>query len=265
MDDLYYYFSNYYNNKLIEAISSKDTKTIDLLNKKFIHTFRVIDNIKYICFHENMDSKIVFLAEISALFHDIGRFEQILKYETFNDAKSIDHAELSKNLFLSLTLNNSLDLLLNKTDIKIIADAIYHHNKIHYPVDISSETLTIIKLLKDADKLNILSINLKSNFYKFDGTLSKDEIINIDCIKAISNKKIINNKHVYTELDNKLKMISWIFDFNYKTTFNIFLKEEFLEILTDTKEIKVENNKFILLDIKNISCKHIYKKIKDYN
>lgn len=261
MDNIYYYFSEYYHIKVLEASSLKDTRILNLLNKKFVHTFRVIDNIKTICFYEKIDSKLTCLAEITALFHDIGRFEQIIKYSTFNDQKSIDHAKLSSQLFLSF----KKDLLQYITieDIYTISKAIYHHNKLDYPKNIDNRTLTILKLLKDADKLNILSINLKSNFYKFDGNLIKEEKINDNCIKTLLSQQIISNLDVYTELDNNLKMISWVFDFNYKKTIEIFTNEKILDILTDTENIKNKNIKNNLIDIKRNILKYINKKIKD--
>ena len=41
------------------------------------------------------DPDLAQAARIAAVFHDIGRFEQLRRYDTFFDAKSADHAALS--------------------------------------------------------------------------------------------------------------------------------------------------------------------------
>ena len=38
------------------------------------------------------------LAELIGLLHDIGRFEQVKLYDSFDDANSIDHAEYGANV-----------------------------------------------------------------------------------------------------------------------------------------------------------------------
>lgn len=37
------------------------------------------------------------------MLHDIGRFEQIRCFGTFNDGMSVDHAELGADILLTLT------------------------------------------------------------------------------------------------------------------------------------------------------------------
>lgn len=37
----------------------------------------------------------IYLAEIIGLLHDFGRFEQLRKYHSYNDATTIDHADYS--------------------------------------------------------------------------------------------------------------------------------------------------------------------------
>ena len=62
------------------------------------------------------------LALLCALFHDIGRFEQLKQYDTFLDHKSVDHASLSCRV---LRENHVLDRL-PETD----TEAVWHcHRK----------------------------------------------------------------------------------------------------------------------------------------
>ena len=62
---------------------------------KHEHTLRVLDNISIISRGEGFNSRLVNLSKVIAILHDIGRYNQLKKYGTFSDAKSIDHANLS--------------------------------------------------------------------------------------------------------------------------------------------------------------------------
>ena len=54
-----------------------------------------------------MSKEDIDLAWLTGLLHDIGRFEQVRRYGTFNDAKSIDHGKLGVEiLFLEGKIDN---------------------------------------------------------------------------------------------------------------------------------------------------------------
>lgn len=255
MDQIYYLFSKHYHAILQKAMDENNPNVIDMLNKKFIHTFRVINNTQTICHKENLDTYIMQLSEICALFHDIARFDQALYYGHFNDLESFDHAESSANILIKHTQH--LLNLIKEEDIKKIEKAIRYHNKIEIPPNENKDVLLLTKILKDADKINILSINLKSNFIQFDGRLTTDEIINENCIEEFLNKRVVKSKDVTSILDNNIKMLSWIYDLHFKTSLEMYQKEKFIDILTDTSNIKSSDIKNKLLDLKEISTNYI--------
>lgn len=45
------------------------------------------------------------LAWLSGMLHDVGRFEQIKRYNTFSDADSVDHANLVQTCCLKTVLS----------------------------------------------------------------------------------------------------------------------------------------------------------------
>lgn len=260
MDQIYYLFSKYYHNILIKALKTDNPNTVELLNKKFIHTFRVINNVKTICYEEKLDSRKLFLSEISALFHDIGRFKQALDFGHFNDLKSFDHAEESANIFTSY--KDYLLNILKEEDIIKIEKSIRYHNKISIKEKEDPEVILLTKILKDADKINILSINLKSNFMPFDGMLSSKEIINRSCIESFIKGEVVKNKDVESIFDNKVKLISWIYDLNFKASLRMYRNEKFIDILTDTSYTKNLELNTQLIDLKEIAINYIEYKTR---
>ena len=62
---------------------------------KIDHTYRVAALCERIANSLSLPPQDVDLAWLCGLLHDVGRFEQLRRYGTFIDAKSIDHALMS--------------------------------------------------------------------------------------------------------------------------------------------------------------------------
>ncbi len=67
-------------------------KNVDL---KIRHTFRVCGNIRMIAESNDQAYEDQVLGQAIALFHDVGRFEQLKNFRSFDDRISADHALLS--------------------------------------------------------------------------------------------------------------------------------------------------------------------------
>jgi hypothetical protein len=101
-----------------------------------------------------MKEEDVAIAKALALFHDVGRFEQLRGFGSFNDSLTVDHA------LLGLKVINSSGVLsiLPKKERNLIRKSIWHHNKYQIPVTEKAEVTLFSKLIRDADKLDILGI-----------------------------------------------------------------------------------------------------------
>lgn len=65
---------------------------------KIDHTYRVAGLCQSIAKSLNLSEADVDIAWLLGMLHDIGRFEQIRRFGTFNDAQSVDHAEFGADL-----------------------------------------------------------------------------------------------------------------------------------------------------------------------
>ena len=68
---------------------------------KIRHTFGVVNASEYIAKELKLSDEDIELAKLIALLHDIGRFEQIKRYDCFIDNKSIDHAILGNEILFN--------------------------------------------------------------------------------------------------------------------------------------------------------------------
>ncbi|WP_418591559.1 HD domain-containing protein [Gemmiger sp.] len=62
---------------------------------KIDHTYRVAALCSRIAESLSLPQQDIDLAWLSGILHDVGRFEQLRRYNTFMDAQSVSHAALS--------------------------------------------------------------------------------------------------------------------------------------------------------------------------
>lgn len=91
-------------------------------------------------------------ALLAALFHDLGRFEQLLRYHTFADAASVNHGILGAQLL------RRLDVLANEPELerKRITAAVLLHNRRSIPAGLEHGADYALRVVRDADKIDIV-------------------------------------------------------------------------------------------------------------
>lgn len=126
---------------------------------KIDHTYRVADLCEQIAKAEKLDDADVELAWLLGMLHDVGRFEQLRRYGTFNDAESIDHAQFGADiLFVDGRIR---DYVADADEDLLIEKAIRVHSMYRVPNDMPSRTEKLAHILRDADKIDILRVNVE--------------------------------------------------------------------------------------------------------
>ena len=197
---------------------------------KYHHSFRVMELCNEIAISENLSEEDIFLANICGLFHDIGRFNQWTLHETYEDALSFDHGDEGYKVLLE---NNFLE-----ENIKnIVLMSVKYHNKYNIDNSLDDRTKLFCNIVRDADKLDI--IREQCNVIKQNKIILKEELLN-----DIYNETICKNNYIFNEVDSILRMLSWIFDYNFKYSYQFLLdkdiikkKFDLLEIYGETEEL----------------------------
>ncbi len=220
-------FNNYYNNF---------DKSNIIIKSKYNHTFRVVSYAESIAKSLNLNPEDITLSKICALFHDIGRFNEVKKFNNLEDSNSFDHGDEGYNVLKKLNYNNDIVLLSTK-----------YHNKYMVPNNINERTKMFCNIVRDADKLDILT-------YQY-SNIEPNETISKDVLGFIKNKELVDNKKITNSTEAMLRGISFIFDINYNETFKILEKDKIIErklsILLDNnsseelKNIKDDINNYI--------------------
>ncbi len=226
------WYSSYYDS--FKGLSDDHKKNFSIKKE---HSLRVAD------FSVQLAGKLKFSIEeqklvyFIGLFHDIGRYRQLVDFNTFNDAKSVDHAEYSIQILKE-------EKVLEKFEIEneeLIFTAILHLNKLKLPQTLTEHEIKFARLIRDADKIDILKV-LTEYYSNCNATpnhtltweLPKGTSVSSTVSKEILDGKLVSKENVISEIDVKIMQMSWVFDFNYRPSFEYLLKKRFLEIIYST-------------------------------
>ena len=123
------------------------------------------------------------------------------------------------------------------------------HNAFSIPKKEKEEIVFFIKLIRDADKLDIWRVFLE---YYESPSESKASAVGLglqdlpeyseDVLASIHKKEIVSLLKVKTLNDFKLLQLSWIFDLNFNPTFRLLLEKDYIKRITvhlpKTEDIK---------------------------
>jgi putative nucleotidyltransferase with HDIG domain len=195
------------------------------------------------------------IAFLVGLLHDIGRFSQIVEFDTLSDDKSIDHAE---NAVKILKQENLFEVL-NIGNKELVFAAILNHNKFKISDGLTGQELLHAKLIRDADKMDIFRV-LTEYYLKRSGKfnhmltweLPKGTVVSPSVAKEVLSGKMVSKKNVASEIDVKIMQLSWVYDLNFRPTFDYLVKNRFLDSVYNS----LPKNDLVI---------EIYRKIKVYS
>jgi len=198
------------------------------------HTTRVCEEIRSIGESLGRNSNELRLAEIIALLHDIGRFEQYSRYRTFVDHKSEDHADLGITILKRYGVLNELDESIRS----LILRTIMYHNRAALPQEETETCMFFTKLLRDADKLDIWRVVTEYytlNMGKRNGAIELDlpdtRGFSDEVYQDLVAKRVVDIKHVKNLNDFKLLQTGWVFDINFRPTLYSMMSRRYLETI----------------------------------
>ncbi len=242
-NDLEYFkkwFSEYVN--AFHSTNVDDQKNISL---KIKHTHNVCKNIVTIATEERLSRNKVMLAEALALFHDIGRFPQYKRYKTFNDRISVNHGRFGAEVLQHEGVLQNLP----KNEQELITITVRLHNALRPGKIKNTEKIFFLKLIRDADKLDIWRVfdeyyNAGASERASAATQGLPDIPGFSpkILSCIFAGKMASLKDAKTVNDFKLIQLSWVYDLNFKTSYRLLAERDyikkFIAKLPQTDEIK---------------------------
>lgn len=206
----------------------EDQRNISL---KELHTHHVCNNILQIARELSLDDNQLVLAEAIGLFHDVGRFPQYAQYKTFLDSISLNHGLLGSRVLLDEKVLGNL----TGHEQEVIVQAVKFHNAFSVPDLQEADTVFFIRLLRDADKLDIWRVFIE--YYEAPEEdrpsavalgLPDTSGYSRETLSCLYENRMASLSRLKTLDDFKLMQLSWIYDLNFSPTFRLLLEREYI-------------------------------------
>lgn len=204
---------------------------------KLDHSLRVAETSRKIAQSEALPQQDCDLAWLIGLLHDIGRFEQLRRWNTFSDAQSTSHADLSVAVLFDKTKPCLLrSFCKDSTEDDLIRTAIQLHSVFHLPENLSSRTRFFCDLVRDADKLDIIGTIQNSDPMTI-MNYSEQELVTSKLSPEVKNAffehRCVKKEERHYPADFVIGFICFIFELKFSESFRIALKNnDALELAT---------------------------------
>lgn len=203
---------------------------------KIDHTYRVADLCERIVksrFENGTEIQAdIDLAWLLGMLHDVGRFEQLRRYGTFIDAESVDHAALGADiLFIEGHIRDYLEA---SKEEKLIETAIRVHNMYRIPEGLDERTVLFSNILRDADKIDILKVNVEVPLEEIYNTTTEElyqSEVTQEVMDSFYEHHAVLRSLKRTPVDNVVGHISLTYELVYPESCRIMREQGYLEKL----------------------------------
>lgn len=235
---------------------------------KIDHTYRVAGLCQRIAESLGLSEPDVDIAWLLGMLHDIGRFEQIRRFGTFNDAQSVDHAEFGADLLfkeglirkfaegyyeeceLARSGNEEAEQIIKNNehhnkDTGLLEMAIRQHNKYRVKEDLTERQRMFCDILRDADKVDIFKVNADipmEIIYDVTTEELKNGVITKEVLESFYKKETVLKSVRRSAVDHIVGHISLLFELVYKESYRQAREQGYVYKLLDFKSDVPEVN-----------------------
>jgi putative nucleotidyltransferase with HDIG domain len=176
---------------------------------KEAHSRRVAAECAAIAAAVGLDAEEAVLARAAGLLHDIGRFPQVARFATFDDRVSVDHGALGAEVIRDHRLLEELEA----RDRRALENAVRLHNRARLPAIAEERTARLARLVRDADKLDILRVVGERRDAA--GALPPGRDLSPEVLADIAAAASVRKEHIRSRIDWVFFRIGWLFDVNF--------------------------------------------------
>lgn len=218
--------------RVFAAYAARYDDTNPKIRLKIDHTYRVAALCDAISSSLALTPGDRDLAWIIGMLHDVGRFEQVRRYNTFSDADSVDHASLGAELLFEQGLIR--DYLDTPEEDALIRLAIASHSLYRLPDGLSERELLFCKLIRDADKIDILKVNCLTpmeDIYNTTTSELRKAAITPAVMNAFYEEHTVLRSLRKTPVDHLISLLSLTYELEFPVSLQIVQQQGYLEKL----------------------------------
>lgn len=216
--------------RVFDAYLDQFDRTDEKIRLKIIHTDGVVRYMTEICRRMGMPEEERRLAELIALLHDIGRFEQLKQYDSF-ERDTMDHAAYGVRLLFG-EQQMIRRFVMEDTWDDIIREAIARHSDFSgYDPALTRRQLLHVQLIRDADKLDNCRVKLEDPLETFAGGTAEEigaqKISPKVKAEVIAGKSILSSDRV-TLMDFWVSYLAYFYDLNFRESLDIVEERDYV-------------------------------------
>jgi len=231
---------------------------------KIRHTYKVVEASEFIAKDLNLSEEDIELAKIIALLHDIGRFEQLKRFDSFLDAQTIDHADLGVQI---LEENNFIRTFIQDSKYdSIILKAIKNHNKLKVQEGLTQKELLHANIIRDADKTDNFRVKTEDRFEDIlhaNRELLENSKISEHIYNNFMNNQIIIHTDRVEFLDYWISYLAFLFDFNFTSGLKYIKEKDYVNKIVDRLDYKIPDSKEKIEEIRKHALEYIDNRLKN--
>lgn len=141
-------------NDYVDSFRDASGSLPEMIVLKLRHTRGVADDAALIMSGEGWPSADRVVGRACALLHDTGRYSQWKEFGTFQDSRSVDHAQRAGEVIAREGWLSGLEAV----ERKVVLSAVALHNRRELPAGLDAATAAHARLVRDADKLDIFRV-----------------------------------------------------------------------------------------------------------
>lgn len=227
---------------------------------KIEHTLRVAELAEQIARAQGFTPAGIDLCWLAGLLHDIGRFEQLRRWDTFSDRISADHAAIGADMLFegaahlddpavvavaptpqpsdaAFMEHNAAHGALEAFAPEVAADpaaaaliraAVGHHSAFRLPDELDMRTRAVCDVVRDADKIDILRVTCADSVETVLG-LSEDELlasaISPDAENGFFSHRCLSRTERHEPADYLIGLACFTYELVYPASLEIALEE----------------------------------------
>lgn len=244
--------------KYVEKYNPEDSQ----IKLRINHIKRVENIAKNIAKDLELNQEDIELAGLIGLLHDIGRFEQVRIYHTFDDKKSINHGEYGVKILFEEKLIRKF-IKEEKYDT-IIEKAIINHSKNRIEKGLSKQELLHAKILRDADKTDIMYVLTTDDTRAIYGRYDiSDSIMTEEIFREFMEDNEIQYAERKSPVDFIISFFAYIFDFYFNYGLKYIEKQNYLSNLYNRYQFKDKKTQTKLKEAYEYAKKYLEKELKN--
>lgn len=198
------------------------------ISLKIVHTYGVVHYTQELCKRMHLNEEDTNLSLLIALLHDIGRFEQVRLFDSF-EHNTMSHAHFGAEL---LKKDNYIrNFVKDEQYDNIIYQAIYHHSDFKLENIDDERTLFFCQMIRDTDKLDNCRVKLVDPIEvllnESKEQVGSEEITDKVWQSCLKKESVLLSDRK-TKVDYWVSYIAYFFDINFKESFQIIEENDFV-------------------------------------